>query len=94
VLRLSEGFQLLAFKPAESVEGWLVRLQNTGRRGRAAVAEFLGKRIPLGRIGGGGIRTVILQPANGAWNVAVVNAVEEPVLENTERGCAAPRPSL
>jgi alpha-mannosidase len=77
VLKLSPGLQLLAFTRAESMDGWLLRVQNTLTRVATATAILLTVEVPLGRILPGRIQTMILQPTRKQWKVTLVNAAEE-----------------
>lgn len=81
VLTLTGGLELLAFAPAASGDGWILRTRNGRARPVTAAVRLLGRSLALGRVLPGRIRTFLLRKRGNAWRVDLVSAAEEPISE-------------
>lgn len=68
--------QVLALKPAEDGDGWILRLQETGGRESEASLTWGGRKLALGPVPAGAIVSWRLRAAAGAWRADRVNTQE------------------
>jgi len=72
----SEGFTLLALKPAADGRGWILRLQETAGKARRPLFNWLGGKLVLDTVGPFQIASWRLRPRNGMWRAERVTAQE------------------
>jgi alpha-mannosidase len=70
------GLQVLALKPAEDGDGWILRLQETAGQAARASLTWLGRKLALGSVPAGAIASWRLRAAAGAWRAERVNSQE------------------
>lgn len=73
------GLRVLAFKPAEDGQGWVLRLQETAGRKVAPHLEFLGTAVELGELAAGGLGTWRLTGWPAAPRVTRCDTLERPL---------------
>ena len=71
------NFTLLALKPAETGDGWILRLRETAGRATTAHLRWLSHELTLGEVTPNAMATWRLTPVAGGWQTARVNAAEE-----------------
>lgn len=74
-----DTLDLLALKPAEAGDGWILRLRETAGRATAARLHWLGQDLALGQVAPNAMATWRLAPAAGGWQASRVNAAEETI---------------
>jgi alpha-mannosidase len=70
------SLQLLALKPAENGDGWVLRLQETAGQSAEARLTWFGRALALGTVPAGAIASWRLRTAAGAWCVERISAQE------------------
>lgn len=70
------GLNILALKPAEDGQGWVLRLQETAGRSARAALTWCGRRLTLGTVSPGAIASWRIRPAGGSWLASRVNSQE------------------
>ena len=70
------GLQLLALKPAEDGEGWVLRLRETSGQAVKAAITWCGRPLKLGALAALGIASWRLRYLAGAWSAVRVNTQE------------------
>ena len=70
------GLQLLALKPAEDGEGWVLRLRETSGQAVKAAITWCGRPLKLGTVAARGIASWRLRTLAGAWSAVRVNTQE------------------
>jgi len=77
LLALHPGhLQVLALKPAEDGDGWILRLQETAGQAAEVSLSWGGCQLALGAVAAHGIASWRLRGAGGAWHVDRVNTQE------------------
>ena len=74
----SDGFKLLAIKPAGNGKGWILRLQETAGKGRCPKLTWLGKKVALDKVDRFQIASWRLQLRKGIWVADRITAQERP----------------
>jgi len=70
------GLQLLALKPAEDGDGWVLRLQGPAGQAAKAALVWCGRKLALGTVAPGAIVSWRLRRAADAWLAERVNSQE------------------
>jgi alpha-mannosidase len=70
------GLQLLALKPAEDGDGWVLRVRETSGKAVQAAVTWCGRELCLGTVAAHGIASWRLRTLAGGWSVAAVNTQE------------------
>jgi alpha-mannosidase len=73
----TEGFTLLALKPATDGKGWVLRLQETTGKSRRPSLTWLGKAVSLDRVDGYQIVSWRLQCQGGTWRTERITTQEQ-----------------
>ncbi|SDU02850.1 alpha-mannosidase [Verrucomicrobium sp. GAS474] len=79
------SLDLLALKRAEDGKGFVLRVQARAGRSVEARLEWLGEKIALGPIAGGGIATFLLIRGAKGWKAANVDIAERPAKRSASR---------
>jgi alpha-mannosidase len=74
----TEGFSLLAVKPAADGRGWVIRLQETAGQGGRPALMWLGQKIRLDEMRAGEVATWRLTRRSGSWCSERITAQERP----------------
>jgi alpha-mannosidase len=74
-----DTLDLLALKPAEAGDGWILRLRETAGRTTTAQLRWLGHDLTLGEVAPSAMATWRLTPDAGGWRATRVNAAEEAI---------------